>query len=243
MMLLRLLPLFAVLLFLSACGSDVTTQVVPVQTQLPTRETAIYQIQDKDGAAIGQATLSIEPEGDLARVTVDWRFSDAQRDRQSVLLERAGLRPRSSERVVEDEGKQYVTRATYTEDTVEVVFDGPDDTPERTRSAEISETAYDNLESLFLWRATAMGAGNVLNYVNVIVDPKRGNISRALAKLEVSGRELVNLPEGRTIEAWRVDFTSAGVTNSAWYAITDDRRLLKYEIDRGPRLLLESVAP
>jgi hypothetical protein len=87
-----------------------------------------------------------------------------------------------------------------------------------------------------------MGAGNTASYINVVVDPKRGTVSRALARFAVSGRELVTLPDGRTEEAWRVDFTSAGVTNFAWYAISEDRRLLKYEIARGPTLLLERIS-
>jgi hypothetical protein len=39
-----------------------------------------------------------------------------------------------------------------------------------------------------------------------------------------------------------VDFSSAGVTNRAWYAADGDRRLLKYEIDRGPTLVLDRVS-
>jgi len=94
---------------------------------------------------------------------------------------------------------------------------------ERTQSADISETAYDNLESLFLWRTVEMGAGETVSYINVVVDPKRGTISRALATVAVSGREQVRLPSG-TVEAWRVDFSSAGVTNQAWYAVDGGRR-------------------
>jgi hypothetical protein len=87
-----------------------------------------------------------------------------------------------------------------------------------------------------------MEAGEPVSYVNVVVDPKRGTISRALATVEVSGREQVQLPSG-AVAAWRVDFSSAGVTNRAWYAADGDRRLLKYEIARGPTLVLERVSP
>ncbi len=45
------------------------------------------------------------------------------------------------------------------------------------------------------------------------------------------------------VEAWRVDFTSAGVANQAWYAVDGDRRLVKYAIARGPTLVLERVSP
>jgi hypothetical protein len=128
---------------------------------------------------------------------------------------------------------------SYAEDAVTVVFTG--ERGKRTRTAEVSETAYDNLESLFLWRTIGMGAGERVSYVNVVVDPKRGTISRALSTVEVSGREIVTLADG-PVEAWRVDFTSAGVTNHAWYAVSEDRRLVKYEIARGPTLLLERIS-
>jgi hypothetical protein len=150
------------------------------------------------------------------------------------------MHPRASERMVEDGSKRYETRARYAPDAVTVEFRG--DGGEGTRTAGIGESAYDNLESLFLWRTLAMGAGEQVSYVNVVVDPRRGTISRALATVTVSGREEVRLA-GTVVEAWRVDFTSAGVTNQAWYAVTPDRRLIKYVIARGPTLLLESSGP
>jgi len=238
----RLAPaaLLAATVLLAACGPTVTTQVVPVQVSLPTREEAVYRVQDKSGKQIGSATFRIEPDGDGARLTQDYSFGEGEVDRSAVVVERASMRPRTSERFVQDQGKEYRTTSTYGTDKVTVTFTG--DRAERTRSADISETAYDNLESLFLWRTLAMGAGETVSYVNVVVDPKHGTVSRALAKVEVSGREQVQLPTG-TVEAWRVDFSSAGVTNHAWYAVDGDHRLLKYEIARGPTLVLERAAP
>jgi hypothetical protein len=142
--------------------------------------------------------------------------------------------------MVIDDTMEYRTAAAYNEDSVRVSFEG--ERGARQRDADISETAYDNLESLFLWRTIAMGAGETLSYVNVVVDPKRGTINRALGTIEVSGREEVRLPSG-TVEAWRVDFRSAGVTNHAWYTVDGDHRLVKYDIQRGPTLVLEQVSP
>ncbi len=235
---LRVAALAAALTLMTACGSTVTTQVVPVQTPLPAAEQAVYRVQDKFGVQIGSAVFSIQPEGSDARLTQDYDFGEGRLDRSTVLVERANMRPRGAERTVEDGGKTYRTTAMYSGDRVTVTFTGDRGTRERT--AEISETAYDNLESLFLWRTVPLGAGETVSYVNVVVDPKRGTISRALGKVQVSGREIVNLPSG-AVEAWRVDFTSAGVTNQAWYAIDGDRRLVKYSVARGPTLMLERV--
>lgn len=230
--------LAACALLLVACGSSVTTEVIPVQMPLPEREEAVYRVEDKDGQQIGRAVFTIAPDGADARVTQDYRFGEGEIDSSSAVVDRASMRPRSSERLVEDAGKRYDTAAVYEDAKVVVTFTG--DQGERTREADISETAYDNLESLFLWRTMEMGAGEKTSYINVVVDPKRGSISRALGTVEVSGREQVQLPSG-VVEAWRVDFNSAGVTNHAWYAVDGDRRLVKYDIQRGPTLILEQV--
>jgi hypothetical protein len=235
-----LAALAALLLLGVACGAEVTTEVVPVQMPLPAQEEAIYRVEDKDGNQIGRAVLTIATEGGAARLTQEYTFGEGEVDRSVAVVDRASMRPRSSERFVLDDGQEYRTTATYTSDRVTVTFTG--ERGERERGADIAETAYDNLESLFLWRTIEMGAGETVSYVNVVVDPKRGTVSRALARLEVSGREVVRLPSG-VVEAWRVDFTSAGVTNRAWYAIDGDRRLVKYEITRGPTLVLERATP
>jgi hypothetical protein len=228
------------LLLPAACERTVTTQVVPVARPLPEREQAVYRVLDSGGVQIGRATLTIAAEGATVRLAQDYDFGGGQTDRSTVTVDRDSMRPRASERTVEDGGHRYSTRTSYTPDTVSVEF--RDEQGERTRRAAIGESAYDNLESLFLWRTLAMGAGERVSYVNVVVDPKRGTISRALATVLVSGREEVRLA-GMVVEAWRVDFTSAGITNHAWYAVTPDRRLVKYAIARGPTLLLESATP
>lgn len=238
-MTLRPVALAALLLILlSSCGRTVTTSVFPVETPLPEQEEAVYTIQDKDGATIGRAVLAITGEGDALQLTQEYRFGERQTDRSAALVDRRSLSPRSSERMVDDNGRGYRTAATYTAGHVSVTFTG--DPGERRREAEVSETSYDNLESLFLWRTMPLRPDESVSYVNVVVDPKGGSISRALATVRVSGREQVRLADG-VVEAWRVDFTSAGVTNQAWYA-GDDRRLLKYVIARGPTLLLERVS-
>jgi hypothetical protein len=227
-------------LLLAACGETVTARVVPVQTPLPDREESVYSVQDRSGKEIGRAVFRIQREGDDLRLTQDYTFGEGEADRSAAVVERDSMRPRASERLVQDKGKEYRTASTYTADTVTVTFAG--ERGGRTREAAISETAYDNLESLFLWRTLPMDTGEPVSYVNVVVDPKRGTISRALATVAVFGREQVQLPSG-AVEAWRVEFSSAGVTNRAWYAADGDRRLLKYEIDRGPTLVLERVSP
>ena len=65
-------------------------------------------------------------------------------------------------------------------------------------------------------------------------------VTGADGDVEVTGREQLQLPEG-TVQTWRVLFTSAGITNTAWYRADDSRTLVKYEITRGPTLILEQA--
>lgn len=235
------LPALAALwLFIAGCGSTATTQVLPIQTPLPQQEQAVYRLIDKDGASIGQATLTIDPDPNGARLGQQYHFDTGQRDSSSVTVARDTMRPRAAERTVEDGDRREQTSVSYTADSVAVSFD--DGRVNRQRSAAISDTAYDNLESLFLWRTLDLHAGLTLNYVNVVVDPRHGTVSRALASVSVSGPESLSLPGGAR-QAWRVEFTSAGVTNVAWYADTPGRSLLRYSITRGPTLLLDNATP
>jgi len=236
----RLAAIAACALLVSACGASVTIQILPIAMPLPEREEAVYRVQDKDGAEIGRAVFSITTEGADSRFAQDYDFGNGQIDRSSVTMLRDSMRPRSGERFVQDGSAEYRTLEVYEPEKVTVTF--TDARRERQREADIAETAYSNLQSLALWRTLPMGAGERFSFVNVVVDPKRGTISRALATVEVSGREQVRLPSG-VVEAWRVDFRSAGVTNQAWYAVDGTRPLVKYAVQRGPTLLLERATP
>src|SRR5205823_5613672 len=107
------------------------------------------------------------------------------------------------------------TRTQYTNDAVATTFE--DGKRSQHRETKVSDTAYDNLASLFLWRTFELVAGREVRFTNVVVDPRHGTISRALATLTVTNREEVRLPSGTSVPAWRVRFTSAGTTNTAWY--------------------------
>jgi len=233
----RLLLLATLGLLLLGCGEDsVTTQVFPVQAPLPAQERAVYRVLDRNGAQIGRAVFTIEPDAGRVRFIQEYEFGAGERDRLTVLLDPLSLRPLHSAREVHDRGMTYLTEAVYEEAAVAVTF--RDGRGERTRRAGISDSTYDNLESLVLWRTLEMAPGAKVSYGNVIVDPRRGTINRALGTVTVAGKETLTLPAGM-IEAWRLDFRAAGLINRAWYAATPDRRLLRYEIARGPVLELE----
>jgi hypothetical protein len=227
-----LVPVFA------SCAESVSTQVVPIAQQLPEREEARYLVLDAKGAQQGSAVLTIAPEGDHVRLGLAYDFGQGRTDTSSLLVRRDSMKPTRTERIVVDGDRRYVSQAEYGEKVVVALDDGR---RPRRREAAVSESAYDNVESLFLWRTIDHSVGREVRYVNVIIDPKRGTISRALGTVEVLRREEVRLPSG-TVQAWRVQFRSAGVTNTAWYRADASKALVRYEITRGPTLVLDTMS-
>ena len=235
-----LLVLLFVLTVAAACGENVVTQVIPVAQPLPEREEARYRILDDKGASIGSAVLTIAPEGDGLRLGLAYDFGAQHTDTGSVVVRRESMKPQRLERVVVDGERRYALSTQYSDTAVTATLD--DGRRPRERTAKLSESAYDNLAAVFLWRTIDHGVGTELRYVNVVIDPRRATISRVLGTVQVIAREQVELPAGR-VEAWRIEFRSAGVTNIAWYRADAGRELLRYEISRGPTLVLESLSP
>lgn len=223
---------------LAACGESITTESVPVTFRLPAPEQTRYRLVDSKGEQIGSATMRTAEEGGALRVELTYDFGDNKTDSSSVIVQRDTLRPTRAERTVIDGEQRYVTRSEYTDADVTTTLD--DGRRTRSRTAKLSDAAYDNLESLFLWRSADLRPGYDVRYINVIVDAKRGAISRAVGAMNVVGREDLRLPGGERVPAWKVEFRSAGVTNTAWYRDDAARRLLRYEITRGPTLLLDT---
>lgn len=235
---LLLLALAVGAIVLTACGENVSTQVVPVAQPLPEREEARYRLLDDKGGEIGGAVLTIATEREGLRLGVAYDFGPERTDRGSVLVRRDSMRPVQAERAVADGERRYLTRTEYNGEVTATLDDGR---RARRRQAPLSEAAYDNLASLFLWRTLDHSVGTEVRYVNVVVDPRHGTISRALGTVEVQGREEVRLPSG-PVQAWRVQFRSAGVSNTAWYRADATRALVRYEIARGPTLVLDSLS-
>lgn len=228
-------------LLLSGCAPEVTTRTVAVVQPLPRQETARYRLFDTKGALIGSAVLTIEPEGDDARLGLVFEEErTGLTDSSSIVVLRQSMRPLRWQRSVVEGDRRYITTGEYTAQAVSVSLE--DGARARRREAEISDTTYDNIGSVFLWRTMDHSVGTEVRYVNVVVDPKRGTISRALGTAEVIGREEVRLPSG-PVQAWRVAFRSAGVTNTAWYRADAGHALVRYEVMRGPTLILDSVGP
>ena len=221
----------------ASCGEPVATQVVPIAQRLPEREEARYRLLDADGGEQGTAVLGIASEDALARLTLAYDFGPGRTDEGTVLVRRDSLRPVRAERTVVDGERRYLTRIEN-DDKVKVVLE--DGARTRRREAGINETAYDNLEAIFLWRAIDHNVGTTIRYLNVVVDPRRGTINRALGTVEVMRRAEVVLPAG-AVQAWQVEFRSAGITNTAWYRADGTRTLVRYAIARGPTLLLDTV--
>lgn len=239
----RALPLaFATLvLFASACAPpeeapQIRTSDIVATIPWRDHETARYRMVDDDGNEVGDATLTIEREGQVyvLRSTFD---SGRTTDASEVRADAATLKPLRVSRTIVSEDETTEFTAVYRPDEGLVELTERSDGDERTNPLRLPEHYYDNETSLFLWRTIDLREGYESAY-NAVLSTQRRTVP---VTLRVSGLERVETPAG-TFEAWRVEVRGGGVTLFAWYADTPERPLVRYE---NPELdlhyLLEAV--
>jgi hypothetical protein len=97
---------------------------------------------------------------------------------------------------------------------------------ERCNPLKLPENAYDNDSSLYLWRTVAFEEDNEVIYAASIPNRRlRRNVTLSIIK-----QERVETPAG-TFDAWLMAITAEGQSHEAWFATTDDHKLLKYDND------------
>ncbi|MGI8550195.1 MAG: hypothetical protein ACR2PL_05245 [Dehalococcoidia bacterium] len=226
------LPLLCVLLTAAtlcglACRPGTTSQVVPIAAPLPVQERARYRIESDTGQKLGEAILSIENGGGALTFTTHIELSNGNTNDGRTVVEPPTLRPRSVDRSVTLSGHRIDLHEVYSVDGVTSTLENGSSV--RTHVQKLPESAYDDQESLFLWRTLQFATGYTVHYVNVLFDARGGTISRPLGTAHVAFRERIRLPTGNA-DAWRVEFSAAGLANTAWYEDSPGRRLLKYRI-------------
>jgi hypothetical protein len=87
--------------------------------------------------------------------------------------------------------------------------------------------SYDSWTDVFVWRTIDFREGYEATYADVL--------SATLAKpqvisqtIKVTGKETVEVPAG-TFEAWRMEIQSSDGNQTAWYADTEARPLVRYD--------------
>jgi hypothetical protein len=178
---------------------------------------------------LGDATLIVGRDG--ANTVLIQKFkSGSNTDETSVTADSQTLKPISSKRVVESSEDREEVSVTYTEAGA-LIQQG-----DRQSGLSVPEHAYDNDESLFLWRTIDFRPDYLASYVTIIANRR----SRQTVELRVVGREMVTVPAGQ-FQAWRLEIRTANARQTAWYSDTPGRQLLKYNNDRG--MIFELTSP
>jgi len=225
----------------TACAAHlVNPNAEDVVTTVPWRapESHTYRLES-DGNKKGDAVLSVDTEGD--HLVLKQLFSDdkGNTDESTANVDPSTLKPLSSRREIvdKDNNTRVVAEAEYqtpakdcSKDIVVQIkqtnFKPPDaDNPDSERSSPlcVPEHAYDNDASLFLWRTIRFEKGYNVTYNTIIADRR---LQQGVT-LMVKDRTTIDTDAGK-MDAWLVDIKADANTQQAWFATTDDHRLLRY---------------
>ena len=244
------LLLVVLAMVLAACATDdggVETQDVVSQIPWTAPEELRYRLTDDDGDRIGNAALSVEREGDAFALTQLFEDDEGNRDDSTVIADAVALKPRTMRRQIidEEQDRRVVAEAEYTkdEDGRDIVritarnYSPADDVEpdsERSNPLRVPEHSYDNHSSLFLWRTIPFEDGYTASYTTVYSNSRETGV----LTLHVRGQERVRTPAGE-FDAWLLEIDDGNETQQAWYATTDDHRLLVYDNKNDQVLLYE----
>lgn len=204
-------------IWLTACAAAPPQPLVFDAAPWSDGETSVYDVQDRNGAALGAATW------EMHRTEDGWSQSYAlsiagRPDRGEVLLD-SDLRPIRSWR----ENAAGRIEARYGPESVEIRKSVPTDGSVETKTLVIEPDALDNDQVLQAQRALPLTAGYSTRYVNVVP-------ITALAlnsTFQVVDTETVTVPAG-TFPAWRAEMQAAGSTHDVWYGQEAPYPMLKY---------------
>jgi hypothetical protein len=190
-------------------------------------EMADYVLKNDDGESTGRGTLRVATQG--SQVVLVQRFTSGDNsDESSVTVDRATLKPISSTRKIVTEDETEELQVTYTEAGASIRQG------ERQSGLSVPEHSYDNDSSLFLWRTLPFAPGYEAAYTTIITNRR----SRQKVDLRVVDRETVRVPAGE-FTAWRLEIRTSNAKQTAWYADTPARQLVRYDNDRGTIFELE----
>lgn len=203
-------------------GNSGPTQDIVSSVPFKAGEETHYVLQDTHGNEKGTGVLSVEPGSDGGLALVLRYESGPNTDEATVTVDAATLKPRTLHREIHSDSSQQVLDGEYRDDVVQITQ--RTDGNERSNPLRLKANSYDNDSSLFLWRAITFSDGYQARYNTVITN--RRQVSAVT--LKVTGRESVEVPAG-TFDAWRLEISSGGVTQTAWIADRPDRLLVKYD--------------
>jgi hypothetical protein len=180
----------------------------------------------EDGEEIANGVHTIEQEGDTFILRTRYESANGNSDTTTVVVDGRTLKPISSLREIVNDNPDDEDRieVEYTEEGA-IISTGDGD---RQSGLTIEEHSYDNDTSLFLWRTIAFAEAYESSYITVITNRR----TEQQVILRVPRKETVTVPAGQ-FEAWRLDIITSNARQTAWFADTPTRPLLRYDNDRG----------
>ncbi len=189
----------------------------------PSSETLNYNVLNKkSNENLGKITLSVDASGSNTKLSQLFD-GNTTKDDLTVTVDSKTLKPISSQREIKNSKDDTKISADYTPQGV-LIEQGD----KKQSGLTVPDHSYDNDTSLFLWRTLPFADGYTANYVTIVTNRR----TRQTVHLHVFGKETVNGPAG-SFQAWRLQIKAAGVTQTAWYADTPTKQLVRYDNDNG----------
>ena len=238
------LLLASALLASAACADNDPPEREPIVEDIPWTAPEAYRYElttSSGGDPRGEGVLSITMDGDS--LLLSQMFSDPEGNADSSVLEVEAetLAPLVGRRVITDadEDRRAIAETEYGPiddgDAMavrirELNFDSlEDDEPSSRRCNPMrieEDVYYDNDSSLFLWRTIKFEEGYEVTYSAVIANRR----DKRPVTLRVRRQERIETAAGE-FDAWLVGIEAEGQVHNAYFATTDDHKLLWYDND------------
>ena len=223
----------------SGCANSTSIKTEDIVSSIPwsAPESHTYELKVNNKVQ-GQTTLSIANEGDAVVLTQHAIDDQGNSDDSVVRADATTLKPNSATHTVTDSTVKRIADATY-EDTdkdcagkrvvliKQSTFKPPDAaTSDSSRSSPlcVPEHSYDNDSSLFIWRTIKFEKEYTVTYTTVFSNRR----DTQKVTLRVAKQEKMQTPAGE-FDTWRVELTADQVSQIAWFATTDDHKLIAYQ--------------
>ncbi len=211
---------------LAACSEDsVTLSGQPIVSGIPwqEREETQYRLVDGDDI-VGSGILRIESAAGETTFTQDFE-SEEFTDVVVATVDALTLRPVLVDRLIEGPEGPRRWEVEYLDSMVKVFQESEED--ERRDELSAPSNSYDSWTDIFLWRTIDFSEGFEAEYTDVLTATlaKPEVISQTL---KVTRQEMVEVPAG-SFQAWRLEISSSGGTQTAWYADTPARTMVRYD--------------
>ncbi len=227
-----------------ACVNNDPPDRDPIVEDIPWTAPEAYRYElttSGGGDPRGEGVLSITMNGDT--LLLSQMFSDPEGNADSSVLEvdAETLAPVAGRRVITDadEDRRAIAETEYGavddgDDAAvrirELNFDSlEDDEPSSRRCNPLrieEDVYYDNDASLFLWRTIRFEQDYEVTYTAIIANRR----DKSTVTLRVRRREMIETPAGE-FDAWLVGIEAEGQVHNAYFATTDDHKLLFYDND------------